>query len=145
MPRRYFTLTEAQDLVPTLEAILGRSIQLHQLLRNRVESLAARGHEVNEKLLAGSAPAPDGAEQLLAEARGLYATLLEDAARIDALGGELKGPDLVDFWSWEEGRREVLLCWKLGERSIEWFHAEEAGFAGRQRVAGHRFTSARET
>ena len=44
----------------------------------------------------------------------------------------LRDPDtgLVDFPAERDGRR-VFLCWRLGEDRIEWFHGEEAGFAGR--------------
>jgi hypothetical protein len=145
MARRYFTLDEAQTLVPQLAEILARSVQLQRLLRERADGLAMAGYVVNEALLSGEdQPAKPGDDLLLAETRGLYAALVEDARRVEALGGELKGPDLVDFWSWDDGQREVLLCWRLGERRIAWFHAPEAGFSGRQSVAGHRFTVARE-
>ena len=142
MPRRYFTLEEAGALLPRLSAILRRSVQLHQLLRARAERLAEAGYEVSEALLAGEEPRriPPGTTALLGEARGLYESIIDEAAQVRALGADLKGADLVDFWSWVDGQREVLLCWKLGEPEIAWFHTAEAGFAGRQPVAGHSFT-----
>ena len=30
--------------------------------------------------------------------------------------------------------RQVLLCWKVGERSLEFWHELDAGYSGRQRV-----------
>jgi len=141
MARRYFTLDEAQELVPQLSEILARSVQLQRLLQERADGLTTAGYTVTEALLSGEdQPATPGDDLLLAETRGLYAALVEDARHIEALGCELKGPDLVDFWSWEDGQREVLLCWRLGERRVAWFHTPQAGFAGRQPVAGHRFT-----
>jgi len=141
MSRRYFSLDQVQELVPQLAEILARSVQLQQLLRARADALTMAGYTVSESLLAGADQrASPGDEALLAEARGLYSAIVEDARRVEDLGGELKGPDLVDFWSWEGGEREVLLCWKLGERKITWFHSPEAGFSGRQPTAGHRFT-----
>jgi hypothetical protein len=38
---------------------------------------------------------------------------------------------LIDFPSELDGRR-VLLCWRLGEPSVQFWHDEDAGFAGRQ-------------
>ena len=38
---------------------------------------------------------------------------------------------LVDFPSELDGRR-VLLCWRLDEPSVQFWHDEDAGFAGRQ-------------
>jgi len=38
---------------------------------------------------------------------------------------------LVDFPSRLDGR-EVLLCWRVGESKIEFWHDLQSGFAGRQ-------------
>ena len=56
-------------------------------------------------------------------------------AEMRELGVEMKGIDtgLVDFPSEVDGR-EVLLCWQLGEESVQYWHEVDAGFAGRQPV-----------
>ena len=28
--------------------------------------------------------------------------------------------------------REILLCWRLGDDAVEWWHEMDAGFAGRR-------------
>ena len=50
-----------------------------------------------------------------------------------ALGVQVKDLDtgLVDFPSWRDGE-EVLLCWRLGEDEVAWWHTLDGGFAGRQ-------------
>ena len=62
------------------------------------------------------------------------------ARDIDAFQGELEALDiqlkdrrlgLVDFPTELDGRR-VLLCWRLGESSVQYWHDEDAGYAGRQ-------------
>ena len=62
------------------------------------------------------------------------------ARDIDAFQGELEALDiqlkdrrlgLVDFPTELDGRR-VLLCWRLGEPSVQYWHNEDAGYAGRQ-------------
>ena len=62
------------------------------------------------------------------------------ARDIDAFQGELEALDiqlkdrrlgLVDFPTELDGRR-VLLCWRLGEPSVQFWHDEDAGYAGRQ-------------
>lgn len=144
MSRRYFSLAQVQALVPQLQEILVRSVQLHQLLRQRAHSLASAGYQVTEALLAGSsqeAPGQPGTETLLGEARGLYQTIVAEAERVATLGGTVKGVDLVDFWSFLDGEEEVLLCWQLGETQVLWYHAPEAGYAGRQPIGNHTFTN----
>ena len=56
-------------------------------------------------------------------------------AEIRQLGVQMKGIDsgLVDFPA-EVNGRTVLLCWQLGEESVQYWHEEDAGFAGRQPV-----------
>ncbi len=40
---------------------------------------------------------------------------------------------LVDFYSRFEGR-DILLCWKLGEKRIRYWHEISTGFQGRQPI-----------
>jgi len=66
--------------------------------------------------------------------------LLPDFDRLDALlhqildmGIEVKDLTigLIDFIGLRDGR-EVYLCWKYGEDSIQFWHEIDAGFSGRQ-------------
>jgi hypothetical protein len=68
--------------------------------------------------------------------------LLTDFDRLDLLlhqiqdmGIEVKDLTigLIDFVAVHAGR-EVYLCWKFGEDSIQFWHEIEAGFAGRQLI-----------
>jgi hypothetical protein len=56
--------------------------------------------------------------------------------QIHGLGAQVKDADegLIDFPALREGE-EVLLCWKLGENEIGFWHGLEDGFAGRRSVA----------
>lgn len=68
--------------------------------------------------------------------------LLTDFDHLDALlhqvqdmGIEVKDltVGLIDFVALHDGR-EVYLCWKYGEDSIQFWHEIEAGFQGRQLI-----------
>ena len=52
---------------------------------------------------------------------------------LEVLGIQLKDRriGLIDFPSEMDGRR-VLLCWRLGETSVQYWHDENSGYAGRQ-------------
>jgi hypothetical protein len=54
-------------------------------------------------------------------------------AEIDEIGVQVKdlAQGLLDFPCVMEGQT-VLLCWKLGEKEIGFWHTEEDGFAGRK-------------
>lgn len=73
------------------------------------------------------------ADRLEREAQQLARDIDGYLAEIRQLGVEMKGFDtgLVDFPG-EVGGRPVLLCWQLGEDSVQYWHEEDAGFAGRQ-------------
>lgn len=52
-----------------------------------------------------------------------------------ALGVQVKDLEmgLVDFPTVYRGR-DVLLCWKMGEPDIAWWHGAEEGFFGRKPI-----------
>ena len=54
---------------------------------------------------------------------------------MERLGGEVKDLEigLVDFLR-PAGREDILLCWKLGERNVEYWHPVDSGFRGRQPI-----------
>jgi len=68
-----------------------------------------------------------------AEVERLARELAKVADEIAALGAEVKDLDegLIDFPALRRGET-VLLCWKLGEDEIRYWHAVEDGFAGRR-------------
>lgn len=67
-----------------------------------------------------------------------FSMALELTATLDRLreaGVQVKDPrtGLIDFPARRAGRA-VLLCWKVGEPDLGFWHEVEAGFAGRQPV-----------
>ena len=59
--------------------------------------------------------------------------IAECADRINAAGAEIKSLEegLLDFPA-KRGDEDVLLCWKLGEDEIGYWHGVDEGFAGRK-------------
>jgi hypothetical protein len=70
------------------------------------------------------------AERMKAEQRAKDAI-----AEIDSIGVQVKdlGIGLLDFPCEVEGQ-VILLCWKLGEKSITHWHGVQEGFAGRKPI-----------
>lgn len=73
------------------------------------------------------------AEELQAKATKLAEEIDGYMVELQKLGVLFKGFDtgLVDFPGEIDGR-PVLLCWQLGEESVQYWHEESAGFIGRQ-------------
>jgi hypothetical protein len=147
MRPRHFTVEQANALVPELAQRMKLVLQLHVHLRTTCRGLLRDGVRVTpESLASGEQPEVTGSARLRVQhARGLFETVKEAIASIEALGVVVKDVEqgLVDLPSWLDGAKEVLLCWKFGESSVEWFHDLEAGFAGRQRITGRRFVAER--
>lgn len=146
MTDRFFSLDEANALVPRVATLMTRAIQLHTHLRVACQQLMRSGIRVTPEMLGGRVVDVelDAAQrQRVAQARGLYEAVKDTVDAVESLGAEVKDVEkgLVDFNSLLDGKSRVLLCWKLGERSIDWYHDPDSGFSGRMPVAGRLFSN----
>jgi hypothetical protein len=127
---RHFTPDEANAELERVRPLV------EQLVARRREHVAAleRQEELEAKIRGnggGMPPAELAAAGAEVDelARGL-ASLVDE---ITALGVQVKDLDegLVDFPALRRGET-VLLCWRLGEDEIAYWHRVEDGFAGRR-------------
>lgn len=114
MTRRIFTPAQANRTLP--------------LVRRVVEDILARGREMRRL-------APRHADPQARARLGLIGAELGDLVEeLRRIGCDYKDfnfdKGLVDFPG-EIAGRAVLLCWRSDEPRVEWYHAPEAGFAGR--------------
>ncbi len=121
--RRYFTVTEADALLPRL------TILLDQLRAARKAIRAARADLLPVLEAAVGNGGSRKAGDLLPEFRRMEEALLA----IREIGCELKDIDqgLLDFPALVENH-EIYLCWRYGEDRIRYWHEMDEGFAGRQ-------------
>jgi hypothetical protein len=135
---KHFTLDEAQSLLPVLESLLNRAIEA----RRAAEEIGEELQEQNHKIFLTGGMFLD--VESLRKRRKAYdaqlQTVKDSLAEIDAIGVQVKDIDtgLLDFPCLIEGDT-VLLCWKMGESRIEFWHTLDGGFAGRQPL-DDRFT-----
>ena len=132
MPR-YFTRDLAEQLLPTLEPEIRQAVHLnkdHRQAESELERIATRvrlagGMLVDRDRLLALRARRDAAAQRLQE-------ILES---IQSQGCHIKDLDsgLLDFPTLFRGE-EVLLCWKLGEPRIVFWHGLDEGFRGRKEI-----------
>lgn len=130
---RTFTLDEAQSLLPVLEALLKRAIESKQAADEVEAGLSALAQRI---YLSGGTRVDVGqVARLRAEVDNNTQRVRESIAEIDAIGVQVKDLDsgLLDF-PYRLDDDVVLLCWRMGESSIEHWHTMDAGFKGRQPV-----------
>ncbi|HTC46893.1 MAG TPA: DUF2203 domain-containing protein [Candidatus Aquilonibacter sp.] len=133
MSDRTFTLDEALTLLPVLESLLRTSIGGKQLMEEIEGEMQALGHRIF--LNGGTHVDIVSVAQRKAE-RGKAEQRAKDAlAEIDSIGVQVKDLDigLLDFPCEVEGEI-VLLCWKMGEKSITHWHGTSEGFAARKLI-----------
>jgi hypothetical protein len=133
MADRRFTLDEAQSLLPVLESLLRTAIAAKKLMDEVDAEFQALHHRIflNGGTHVDVVPlARRKAERMKAEQRAKDAL-----AEIDSIGVQVKdlSMGLLDFPCEVEGEI-ILLCWKLGEKSITHWHGTREGFAGRKPI-----------
>jgi hypothetical protein len=129
---RYFTVEQANSLLPSLELRFTQVMQLRGQLRTIYQQLEGAG----EPPTPDSLMRRDGEPHLLTlrgNFRALAEALAEEVSAIEELGVAIKDLDigLCDFLGEREGR-DVWLCWRLGEKLVTHWHELDDGFAGRQ-------------
>src|SRR5436305_5207450 len=133
MSDRTFTLDEAQSLLPVLESLLRTAMKAKQVMEEVDAEMQALHHRLflSGGMFLDIVPlARRKAERVKAEQHAKDAL-----AEIDSIGVQVKdlAIGLLDFPCEVDGQ-SILLCWKLGEKSITHWHGVQEGFAGRKPV-----------
>ncbi|WP_263368664.1 DUF2203 domain-containing protein [Edaphobacter bradus] len=128
---RIFTLSEAQTLLPVVEALLRKA----QTAGQHVSELEDEMQQLSQRifLLGGVHVDVAVAARRRAERDKSVQEAKDTLSEIDAIGVQVKDleQELLDFPSVLDGK-SILLCWKLGEKEIAYWHTPEDGFAGRK-------------
>jgi hypothetical protein len=137
MAKQYFTVAEANRMIPELERGYGRMTQLHTLMRDVYGRLEDAGFAPESPQFELS---PEGASSKVvadrAELKALHDELAAQLHHWEARGCVIKSIEsgLADWYALFRGR-EIFLCWRLGEKEVGWWHELDAGFPGRRPVS----------
>jgi hypothetical protein len=127
---RTFTPEEANAALVELRPVVEQMVQhrrnlaaAQKLQTELVTRIAGNGGDMMPSDL------QDAAETIQREADAIA----DCAERINSAGAEIKSLEegLLDFPA-KRGDEVVLLCWKLGEDEIRFWHGVDEGFAGRK-------------
>jgi hypothetical protein len=130
VPSRLFTVAEANAALETIRPLAEEMVRRRRAILDAEEQragivLTASGNG------AGLDPREVAAlDELLARERELLAGCV---AKIQAAGVQVKDLDtgLLDFPA-RRGDQDILLCWRVGELTVAWWHSVDGGFAGRE-------------
>lgn len=120
---KYFTVEQANDALVLLRPIVAEILEIRQAILERQPEIWPSLQKA----------AGNGGGKVASQVALEFARLDELVRQIQASGVLLKDINmgLLDFPSLREGR-EVYLCWRYGEDSVQYWHDVDAGFAGRQ-------------
>ncbi len=129
---RYFTVNEANAMLPEVRGRLEACLVMRGHLRGLHSELSARGHPPPPRGTPDLSGPPEVAK-LKARYRGLFEAMSAEVDAITSDGVQIKDLEtgLIDFPA-RMGGRDVLLCWKLGEPKVAFYHGHEEGFRGRK-------------
>lgn len=122
-----FTVDQANRTLPLVRKIVQDVVAFHRRWRETILELDLAVSTARPEASRGSAL------ELEQKAQGIARDLEACQRELDELGIQLKDPrlGLVDFPSEILGR-PMLLCWRLGEPEVRFWHETDAGFSGRQ-------------
>jgi len=129
---RVFTLEEANAALTELRPIVERMVQ-H---RRDLTAAQTRQVELVTRIAGNGGDMVPSDLHDLAETIQREADAISDCAeRISQAGAQVKSLEegLLDFPA-KRGEEDVLLCWKLGEDEILFWHGTDEGFSARKRL-----------
>jgi hypothetical protein len=132
MPR-FFTLTQAEKLLPQVESAIREAIAL----KSKYDRAEAEWQSFSQRVMVQGGMRVDRSRSL--EQKNLRESAALDVKnsidRVHEFGCVVKDLDigLIDFPTLFNGQ-EVYLCWKLGESGIRFWHGVHEGFRGRKAI-----------
>jgi hypothetical protein len=130
---RFFSLPQAQELLPEVERLVRGMVQAKQEYDSGEAELDALKHRIT--LIGGLSLSRDQVLGSRTRKESAARTLKSVVEKLTEIGVQIKDPDtgLIDFPTLYRDR-EVYLCWRLGETGIGFWHHVEDGFKGRQAI-----------
>ena len=130
MARRYFTPSEANELLAKVRPLAEALVEHRRGMREAAERRARLTARIAGN---GGDLDPQEPGELDEEFERESQAVARAAASLQRLGVLVKDLDtgLVDFPARHNGE-DVLLCWQLGEDEIAFWHGADEGFAGRK-------------
>lgn len=122
MTIRYFTIEEANEMLPLIEPLVAELLDRRARIVHQRQALGELLDDVSVDI-GGAA---------LSELTVAFEKIEKLTEEIQSHGCVIKSINigLIDFWSKVDGD-DVFLCWRYGEERVEHYHPIHEGFNGR--------------
>jgi hypothetical protein len=133
MQKRYFTVEEANRLLPVIRQEIVALQEIHNEFRQKHLELTT--YKKRQEKQAGTNTQDEYIFMMEGSLEFLEMQAQMHVTTIHSQGAQLKeiNPGLVDFPALINDE-EVLLCWREGEEEITHYHGLYDGFAGRRKL-----------
>lgn len=127
---RIFTPEQANRALEEVRPLAERMVEHRRALSS---AHAKRAQALSSIAGNGGGMPPSELAELAQTVERESAAVAECVRAIQRIGAQVKDLDtgLVDFPA-RRGEEEVLLCWRLGEAEVAFWHSLEGGFSGRR-------------
>ncbi|MBL7055395.1 DUF2203 domain-containing protein [Candidatus Woesearchaeota archaeon] len=134
LSKKYFTLEDAERLIPQINKILRRTITLDKAL-DLLSSIEIEVYDEDYDNLRR-------VTKLNKEFHRLSYEFYANIDKMEELGCVIVDLEIgvIDFYSNYNGK-DIFLCWKLGEKSIKYWHDLGGCYMGRKPLMDLRKTS----
>ena len=135
MGPRVYSAREANALIPKLDRIFNDLDSVRSRLKVTKGKIDVLEMIWGEEVQAETNPDHREYAHYVEEVENAKKEFDGTARKVQELEGVVKSLEqgLVDFYGVIDGRL-IFLCWKRGEKSIEFYHHLEDGFQGRQAI-----------
>jgi hypothetical protein len=133
LKQKFFTLQQAQQLLPQVEPAIREAISLRSEYEEAELEFQRFSHRI--AMLGGALVDRERFSKQKERREAGAKRLTQSVEKIHSLGCTVKDLDigLIDFPTLYRDK-EVYLCWKLGEAGIQFWHGIEEGFGGRKEI-----------
>ena len=132
MSDRVFTPAEANAALSQVQPVAERLVALRARMHELEKAQAALVTSIGGN---GGGYVVNDLNEAQSELTSLADAVVACVERLEDLGVVLKDLDLglLDFPALRDGA-DVLLCWRVGEPAVEFWHGLDEGFAGRKPI-----------
>lgn len=148
MPKKCFTVGEANEMLPLIERTLGRVFQMRQQLEqiDRELKMADAAPEDRENFEVIIENASMGVTNRRAAIKALQSAIEDELVQLELRGAIVRDVEAgrID-WHYCDGERDIHLCWKLGEPEVTHWHDAQDGCTARRSLDDLRAASGEDT
>lgn len=137
MTKQYFSLAQANAMLPALNQAFKRIMQMHNQIHQLYQKLSATDVDLNPEAIEFDLDVLNTQElDYLSSLKILLNAIDEEVAGLFATGCLVKdiSQGVVEWPAWHN-EQDILFSWKYGEKQVAYWHSADTDFEQRESLA----------